>query len=56
MVKLWMAEIAEVQKERPVLVVVLDNAGKNTSKELNEYFTEYGVKNYFSTPYEQRQN
>ena len=28
----------------------------NTSKELNDYFTERGIKNYFSTPYEQWQN
>ena len=38
------------------MVVVRDNAGENTSKELNYYFTDRGIKNYFSTPYEQLQN
>ena len=50
MVKRWMSEIADVWKDHhdPVLVVVQDNAGEYTSKELNEYFTESGVKNYLS--------
>ena len=50
MVKLWMADIADVWKDHlvtPVLVVVKDNAGENTSKELNDYFTECGVKQLF---------
>ena len=38
------------------MVVVLDNADENTSKELNDYFTDHGITNYFSTPYEQWQN
>ncbi len=48
-----MAEIADVRKDHPALMVVRDNAGENTSKELNDYFTKCGVKNYFSTTYEQ---
>ncbi len=51
-----MAEIADVQKDHPVLMVVRDKAGENTSKELNDYFTKCGVKNDFSTSYEQWQN
>ena len=51
-----MAETADIQKDHPILVVVRDNAGENTPKELNDYFTESGIKNYFSTPYEQWQN
>ena len=39
MSKRWMAETAGIQKDRPILVVVQDNAGENTSKELNDYFT-----------------
>ncbi len=37
--------------------MIRDNAGENTSKELNDNFTERGVKSYFkfSTPYEQLQ-
>jgi hypothetical protein len=37
-------------------MVVRDNSGENTSKELNDFFTGHGVKNYFSTSYEQWQN
>ena len=51
----WVAETADIQKDHPILDVVRDNAGENTSKELNDYFTERGIKNYFSTPYEQWQ-
>ena len=35
---------------------VRDDVGENTSKELNDYFTERGIKNYFSTPYGEWQN
>ena len=45
----WVAETADIQKDHPILVVVRDNAGENTSKELNDYFTEHGIKNYYST-------
>ena len=38
---------ADIQKDPPILVVVRDNAGENTSKELNDYFTERGIKNGF---------
>ena len=40
----------------PILGVVRDNAGENTFKELNDYFTERGIKSYFSTRYAQWQN
>ena len=56
MSKRWVAETADIQKDNPILVVVRDNAGENTSKELNDYFTECGIKSYFSTLYEQWQN
>jgi hypothetical protein len=58
MSKRWMTETAGIHKDRPTLVVVRDNAGagENTSNELNDYFTEHGLKNYFRTPYEQWQN
>ncbi len=51
MSKRWMAETADIQKDHPILIVVQDNAGENKSKDLNDYFTKHGVKNYFSTPY-----
>ena len=54
--KRWFAEIADIHQKFPLLSVVLDKAGENTSKELNDFFTKNGVKNYFSTPYEQWQN
>ena len=56
MSKRWIASTADVQKDHPILVVVRDNAGENTSKELNDYFTERGIKKYFSTPNEQWHN
>ena len=54
--KRWFAEILDFRQKFPLLSVVRDKAGENTSKELNDFFTENGVKNYFSTPYEQWQN
>ena len=54
--KRWFAEIANIHQKFPLLSVVLDKAGENTSNELNDFFTKNGVKNYFSTPYEQWQN
>ena len=56
MSKRWIAETAGIQKNNPILYVVRDNVGENTSKELNDYFTERGIKNFFSTPYEQWQH
>ena len=47
MSKRWVAKTADIQEDHPILVVVRDNAGENTSKELNDYFTEHGIKNYF---------
>ncbi len=52
MSKKWNAESADIQKDHPVLVTVRDNAGENTFKELNDFFTERDIKNYFSSPYE----
>ena len=54
--KQWFTEIAKICQRFPSLSVVRDNSGGNTSKEINDFFTENGVKNYFSTPYEQWQN
>ena len=50
------SEIAEIREKFPLLAVERDNSGENTSKELNDFFTENGVMNYFSTPYELWQN
>ena len=54
--KQWFAEIADIREKFPLLDVLRDNIGENTSKELNDLFMENGVKNYFSTLYEQWQN
>ena len=48
----WMAEIAELREQHPLLVVMRDNAGEKKSKELSDYFTSMGVENYYSTAYE----
>jgi hypothetical protein len=48
MAKRWFAEIADVRIHYPLIMVVRDNSGENTSKELNDFFTSHGVKNYFS--------
>ena len=45
MAKRWMAETADIHKNYPLLIIVLGNAGENTSKELNDYCNEHGVKN-----------
>jgi hypothetical protein len=49
--KRWMAEISELLEKYPLFVVMRENAGENKSKEISEYFTFMGVKNYFSTAY-----
>jgi hypothetical protein len=35
-----------------LLVIMRDFAGENMSHEIQEFFTDKGVKSYFSTPYE----
>ena len=54
--KQWFAEIADIREKFPLLAVLRDNSGEITSKELNDFFMENGVKNYFNTLYEQWQN
>ncbi len=56
MAKRCFTGIADPRAKYPWLVVVRVNIGENTLKELNDFFTKNGVKNYFSTPYEQWQN
>ena len=56
MSKRWFAEVADLRAKYPFLVLVRDNSGENSSKEINDFFTDNGVKNYYSTPYEQWQN
>ena len=55
MAKRWFAKIAEVRirVHYPLIMIVRDNSGENTSKDLNDFFRSHGVKNYFSTSYEQ---
>jgi hypothetical protein len=48
----WMAEIGDLREKYPLKVVMRDNAGKDKSKALQEYFTSMGVENYYSTAYE----
>ncbi len=51
-VKRWFAEIANLREKYPLLMVVRDNSWENKSKDLCDFFTDHGVKNYYSTPYE----
>ncbi len=44
----WYAEISDTREQYPLIMVVRDNSGANTSKELNDFFTNHGVKKYFS--------
>jgi hypothetical protein len=45
----------DIEKDHPILVVFRVNAGENTSKELNDFFNESGIKNNFGNPYEPEQ-
>ena len=54
--KQWYADLAELRQKYTLMVVIRDNAGENTSKAIKDYFTEKGVGNYFTTPYEPWQN
>ena len=46
----------ELRQKYTLMVDVRDNAGENTSKAIKDLFTEKGVGNYFTTPYEPWQN
>ena len=37
--KRWFVEIANLREKHPLLMVMRDNGGENTSKELNDFFT-----------------
>jgi hypothetical protein len=54
--KKWYSDIAKEREKYPLLGVMRDNAGENKSKSLTEFFENHGVKNYYSTPYEQWQD
>jgi transposase InsO family protein len=56
MSKRWFTEIGDLRDKYFLLMVVRDNSRENTSKELNGFFTEKGVNNWFSTPYEKLKN
>ncbi len=45
------SEIADLRGKYQLLVVMRDFAGENMSHEIQEFFTDKGVKSYFSTPY-----
>jgi hypothetical protein len=52
--KQWNIEIADLRGKYQLLVVMRDFAGENLnmSQDIQEFFTEKGVKIYFATPYE----
>ncbi len=51
-VKQWYAEIADLREKYQLLVVMRDFAGENMFHEIQAFFTDKGIKSYFSTPYE----
>jgi hypothetical protein len=55
-IKKWYSDIADLRQMHKLVIVMRDNAGENTSKEIVDFFESVGVKNYFSTPHEQWQN
>jgi hypothetical protein len=55
-VKKWYSDIAELRETHTLLVVMRDNAGENKSKEIVDFLESHGIKNRYSTPYEQWQN
>ena len=55
-VKRWYGDIADLRQKHTLFVVMRDNAGENKSKEIMEFFDSVGVRNHFSTSYEQWQN
>ena len=55
-VKQWYSDIAELRQKHTLVVVMRDNAGEGKSHEAKEFFESVGVKNYYSTSYEQWQN
>jgi hypothetical protein len=51
-VKQWYAEIADLREKYQLRVDMRDFAGENMSQEIQQNFTEKGVKSFFATPYE----
>jgi hypothetical protein len=50
--KQWYAEIADLRGKYQLRVDMRDFAGENMSQEIQENFTEKGVKSFFATPHE----
>ncbi len=55
-VKKWFSDNADLRQKHKLVIVMRDNAGENTSKEIIDFFESIGVKNYFSAAHEQWQN
>ncbi len=55
-VKKGTSDIADLWQRHTLVVVMQDNAGENKPQEILDLFESVGVKNYFSTSYEQWQN
>ena len=54
--KKWYSDIAELRDKHKLFIIMRDNSGENTSREICEFLESKGITNYFSTPYEQWQN
>jgi hypothetical protein len=55
-VKQWYSYIADLLAKHKLVVFVRDNAGKNKSKDIKDFFESVGVRNHFSSAHEQWQN
>ena len=55
-VKKWYSDIADLRLKHKLTVVMRDNAGEHKSQAIVDFFESVGVKNYYSTSYEQWQN
>ncbi len=55
-VKKWYSDIADIRLKHKLTVVMRDNAGEHKSQAIVDFFESVGVKNYYSTSYEQWQN
>ena len=52
-VKKWYSDIADLRLKHKLTVVMRDNAGEHKSQAIVDFFESVGVKNYYSTSYEQ---
>ena len=55
-VRRWISDIVDIRDRHRLEIIIRDNAGELKGKDLTEHLESLGLKNYFSTAYEQWQN